>query len=196
MKKKTKIYKLTLTALLAAVICVLAPIAVPIPVSETPLSLGTFAIYLAGCLLGWKLGTMSVFIYILIGCAGVPVFAGWTAGIGRVVGPTGGYLLGYLAVAFISGWFAEHFEKKLVMYYVGLVLATTVCYCFGTIWMGVTLHLSPKAAIAAGVLPYLLLDAIKILAAGSLAYPLRKQLKQFLPEFLQQQVPASTKSEI
>ena len=150
---KTNIQKLTCTALMAAVICILSPFAIPIPISETPISLGTFAVYLAACLLGWKLGTVSVLIYLLLGCVGVPVFAGSLSGVGRLVVPTGGYLIGYLAVALITGWLVDHFETKLPMYFVGLILGTAVCYCFGTLWMAISLHLSLKAAISAGVLP-------------------------------------------
>lgn len=179
---KINVQKLTATALMAAVISILAPFSIPIPISETPISLGTFAVYLAACLLGWKLGSMSVIIYLLLGFVGVPVFTGWTAGVAKLAGPTGGYLIGYLAITLIAGWIVERFEKKLPMYFVGLVLGTAVCYCFGTLWMKISLHLSLKAAISAGVLPYLPLDTVKIITAGLLAFPLRKQLKYFLPK--------------
>lgn len=182
---KTNIQKLTCTALMAAVICILSPFAIPIPISETPISLGTFAVYLAACLLGWKLGTVSVLIYLLLGCVGVPVFTGSMSGISRLAGPTGGYLIGYLTIALIVGWFVDHFETKLPMYFVGLVLGTATCYLFGTLWMKISLHLSWKAAISAGVIPYLPLDTVKIVLAGFFTFPVRRQLKRLLPELMQ-----------
>ena len=99
---------LALTGLMAAVICILGPISLPIPISPVPVSLGFFAVYLTVYILGMKMGSASVLIYVLLGFVGLPVFTGFSGGIGKVLGPTGGFifldLLSYLMC--ISVWLA------------------------------------------------------------------------------------------
>ena len=108
--------QLALTGLMAAVICVLGPLALSIPVSPVPISLGTLAIYFVASVAGMKTGTLSVVIYILLGLAGVPVFTGFTGGVGKLFGPTGGYIIGYLFMALICGFFAAKFGRQLPGY--------------------------------------------------------------------------------
>ena len=85
---------------MAAVISIIAPISIVIPLSPVPISLGTFIILLNVFVLGGKYGTISTLIYILLGFIGLPVFTGWTGGVSKVLGPTGGYIIGYI-LAFI-----------------------------------------------------------------------------------------------
>ena len=96
---------MSVTALMAAAMCVLGPLTVPI--GAVPISLANFVICLTAWLLGPKFGTLSVAVYLLIGLVGVPVFSGYGAGIAKLAGPTGGYLVGYLLLAFIGGLFIE-----------------------------------------------------------------------------------------
>lgn len=103
--KKLTTYQMAVTALMAAALCVLGPLSVPI--GAIPISLSNFVICLTVWLLGPKFGTLSVAVYLLIGLVGVPVFSGYGAGIAKLAGPTGGYLVGYLLLAFIGGLFIE-----------------------------------------------------------------------------------------
>lgn len=96
---------------MTAVICVLSPFAIAIPVSPVPISLATFAIYLTVIILDWEDGTISVLVYVLLGFAGAPVFTGFTGGAGKVLGPTGGYIIGYIFLAFIEGAFVDGARK-------------------------------------------------------------------------------------
>lgn len=109
---KTK--DMVLTGVFAAVICVFAPFTIPI--GAVPISLATFAVYLAAAVLGTKKGTLAVLIYILIGMAGVPVFSGFAGGIGKILGVTGGYIIGYIPCAFAIGVFTERFGGKNYIY--------------------------------------------------------------------------------
>ena len=99
---KLTTYEMVLCAFCAAVTCVLAPISVPLA-GEVPISLATFAVLLSGILLGAKFGAISQLVYVLLGSVGVPVFAGWTGGIGITLGVTGGYIIGYILMAFVAG---------------------------------------------------------------------------------------------
>ena len=99
--KKLTTYQMAVTAVMAAVLCVLGPLTVPI--GAVPISLANFVICLTAWLLGPKFGTLSVVIYLVLGAIGIPVFSGYGAGLAKLAGPTGGYLVGYLLLAFIGG---------------------------------------------------------------------------------------------
>ena len=111
--KKLTTYQMSVTALMAAAMCVLGPLTVPI--GAVPISLANFVICLTAWLLGPKFGTLSVAVYLLIGLVGVPVFSGYGAGIAKLAGPTGGYLVGYLLLAFIGGLFIEKSKGQPVI---------------------------------------------------------------------------------
>ena len=165
---------MVVTAVMTAVICVLSPLSVP--VGPVPISLATFAILLAVYLLGWKYGTIAVGLYLLIGLAGVPVFAGFQAGAARLVGPTGGYLIGYLPMALISGFFVSRFRGNLFLPVVGMVLETIVLYALGTAWMASQLEMTFSKALAAGVIPFIPGDIIKIVLVAVIGPVLYKAL--------------------
>ena len=175
-KPKFNVKQLALVGLMAAVICVLGPLALNIPISPVPISLGTLAIYFVMSVLGMKLGTLSVIIYILLGLVGVPVFAGFTAGPGKLFGPTGGYIIGYIFMALICGFFVDKFGQKLPLYFLGMILGTAVCYLFGTIWLGYQLEKTFVEALALGVLPYIPGDLIKLVIAMAIGFQVRKRL--------------------
>lgn len=99
-----KTIDITMMALFAALIAVCSWISVPLPFTPVPINLATFAVSVTGALLGYKKGTLSVLIYVLIGAVGVPVFAGFRGGLGHITGPTGGYIVGYITSAFICGF--------------------------------------------------------------------------------------------
>lgn len=177
--KKGNVIKMTMTALMAAVLCILAPLAIGIPFSTVPISGATFAVYLCAGLLGTKLGVLSVLIYILLGFIGIPVFAGWSSGPGVVFGPAGGYVIGYLVIAAFVGIFVEKYGNKLRTMVLGMALGTIGCYTIGTIWMGLQLQLDIKAALLAGVIPFIPGDIVKIVMASAILIPVRKQVSLF-----------------
>lgn len=167
---------IVLVGLFAGILSFVAPIAIYLPFTAIPISLATFAVYLAGAVLGPYLGTASVGIYLLLGLTGVPVFSGYSAGIQKLAGPTGGYLIGYLFMAFITGLAVRHFPKKYFGYPVGMILGTIACYIVGTGWFMLQSGTELKAALSMCVYPFIMGDIIKIIAAITLAYPLKQAL--------------------
>ena len=123
---------LALIGLMSAVLCILGPISLPIPISPVPISLGMLGVYLTVYILGMKKGTISVCIYLLLGLVGLPVFTAFGSGIGKVLGPTGGYLLGYIFIALIFGFFIDKWKTNQVFIFLGMILGTAVCYLLGT----------------------------------------------------------------
>lgn len=168
--------RMALMGVMTAVICVLGPIAIPIPFSPVPLSFTILAIYLTVYVLGAKAGTISYLIYLLLGMAGLPVFSGFSGGIGKLAGPTGGYLLGFIPLALIAGFMISRFPGRPMLHAVGMVLGLAVCYSFGTVWLSVQLGISFTAALAIGVLPYLPGDALKIAGAMFLGPKLKREV--------------------
>lgn len=164
---------------MAAVFCILGPIALDIPfISPVPISLGMLAVYLITSILGMKLGTLSVAVYILLGLAGLPVFTHFSGGAGKLFGPTGGYIIGYLFMALICGVFTDKWDNKLALSLLGMILGTAVCYLFGTAWLAFSMSMTFPAALAAGVLPYIPFDLVKLVLALALGSQVRRRLKK------------------
>ena len=160
-----KTYKLTLIGLFTAILCILGPIAIILPFSPVPVSLGTLGVLLACLLLGPKNGLLCTALYLLLGFVGLPVFTGFSGGVGKLLGPTGGYMLGYLFLAFAGGRLALYWKRNIFLQGLGLFLAMLLCYLFGTLWLSYQSQLTFTTALWTGVIPYIPFDIIKIAAA-------------------------------
>lgn len=174
--QKTKM--LVLIGLMTAITCILGPLSVAIPISPVPISFTNLAIYFSAVLLGWKKGTISCLVYLLIGFIGLPVFSGFTAGPAKLLGPTGGYLIGFIFMALIAGFFVDKFKGKIYMYALGMVLGTIVTYILGTGWLAYQANLTFKAALFAGVIPYIPGDVSKIIIAVINGSIIKKRLQK------------------
>mgnify|MGYP002553165895 CR=1 FL=1 len=131
--RTTNTYAMAVTALMTAVTCILAPLSIPI--GPVPISLTNFAIYLALYLLDWKKGTVSYIIYLLLGLVGLPVFSGFTGGLGKLAGPTGGYIIGFIPMAIIAGIVIDKYTEKWLLCLLAMIVGTIVCYALGTAWL-------------------------------------------------------------
>lgn len=166
MKNKKMVY----CALMAAVLCVISPLS--IPVGAVPISLATLGVMLAGALLGAQLGTLSVLIYLVLGWVGLPVFAGYSSGFACLFGPTGGYMIGYLFLAFLTGFL---YKKKTLPYLVGSILVgELVLYLLGTVWFMFVAQTSLVSALTICVLPFIPGDIAKIVLVCLLLPQLEK----------------------
>ena len=154
----------------------MGPLSLNIPISPVPVSLGMLAIYFVTSVLGMKLGTLSVLAYILLGLAGLPVFTAFPGGAGKLLGPTGGYIIGYIFMALICGFFVDKWGHRLLPEILGMVLGTAVCYLFGTVWLGYQGSYTFFQALAAGVLPYIPVDAAKLAIALVVGRQVRARL--------------------
>lgn len=174
MTKKLSIKDMAIIAIFTAILCVLAPLSLPI--GPVPISLTTLVIYFMLYILGaWK-GTVSVLLYILIGLVGLPVFSGYSSGPAKLFGPTGGYIVGFIPLAIIAGLFISKYLNKWYLCFAGMILGTIVCYALGTIWLAYEMKLAMKAALMTGVVPFIPVDLIKMVLAMILAPLLRKAL--------------------
>lgn len=167
---KTK--KMILSAMFAAILCILGPIAFYI--GPVPVSLGTFALYLLALFLPWKNALAAILVYLLLGTVGLPVFSGFSGGPAKVAGPTGGYLIGYIPCALAVSMFVRRW-KKFPAYLAGALLGTLVCYAIGSIWFSVIMNTGIRETLVCCVLPFLPGDILKMLGAGFLFFSCRQK---------------------
>ena len=164
--KKLTTYQMAVTAVMAAVMCVLSPLSIPI--GAVPIAMANLVICFAAWLLGPKFGTLI----------GVPVFAGYSAGVSILAGPTGGYLVGYLPLAFIGGLFIEKSKGNPVISGLGLILGDAVCYVLGTAWFVFQMKTTLGYALSVCVYPFIAFDLAKIVISCVIGSLLRKRLEQ------------------
>ncbi len=167
-------------SLMAALIAVGAYI--HIPFGPVPIVLQNLFVLLAGLLLGCRWGAISTAIYLLVGAVGFPVFAGATGGLAHLLGPTGGYLFGFVGAAFLTGYIAEQFKQHLAAQIAAVAVGSILIYIVGVPWLKFIAGLSWSKAFVVGMLPFLPGDIIKASAAVLLAKALRPMIThQFEP---------------
>ena len=175
---KSKTLFLTRAALLAAVMCILAPISIPI--GPVPITLGVFAVMLAGTILNWKEAGAAVLVYLLLGIIGLPVFSSGKSGPGVLVGPTGGYLWTFLFMAIIIALFSGKDQgsrvKETVFAVIGCLVALLVCYFFDTLQFMHVASYDLKSALAVCVYPFVAVDIAKAVVASVLGIQIRSRL--------------------
>ena len=164
---------LVLCAVCAAITCVLAPLSIPLA-GGVPISLATFAVMLAGVLLGGSLGALSQLIYVLLGAVGLPVFAGWT----------GGFIIGYIPCAWLTGLIYKKFgytakkSAKILFMIIGMVVGNIALYALGTVWFMVVTGMTLEASLAACVIPFIPGNFIKMAAVIIVALPVETAIRK------------------
>ena len=166
-RDNSKVLDLVYIAIGAALIAICSWISIP---TAVPFTLQTFAVFFVLLALGGERGTLATLVYVLLGAVGVPVFAGFSGGIGVLLGNTGGYIIGFLFTGLIYILFTKFFKKNIVMKVVALVLGLAVCYAFGTAWF---MHVYMKSSGEVGLLtvlgwcvfPFIIPDLIKLALA-------------------------------
>jgi len=138
---------------------------VSIPIGSVPFTLQVLFVLLAGMLLGPRLAALSVVAYLALGLV-APVYAGGTSGLGVLLGPTGGYLWGFVLAALVTGAVCARGQASLPRFVGAGLLGLLPIYALGALWLAVQLHIDARAAIAAGVAPFVWLDVLKAVAAG------------------------------
>ena len=175
MSKTFSVQKMAIIALMTAVLCILAPISIPVFISPVPISLGVLAVYLTAYVLSPLDATISVIIFILLGTFGLPVFSGYSGGLSKLVGPTGGYIIGFLFTVYISSLFI-HLKKGIIFDVIGMITGLALCYILGTIWFSYQQGKGFIASLLLCVVPFLIGDAIKIIVAVILGTQINKRL--------------------
>ena len=181
---KGKTYDMAYIAAFTVLIAICSWISIP---TLVPFTLQTFAVFLSVSVLGGKRGTAAVIIYVLLGAIGVPVFAGFSGGLGIILNNTGGYIIGFILSALIMWLMESVLGRKLWVQGLSMVLGIIACYAMGTIWF-MLVYMRTTGPVGAGtvlgwcVIPFLIPDAVKIALALALGNALRKPLGKIMNE--------------
>jgi len=149
-------------------------VSIPLPFTPVPINLATLSVFLAGGLLGSKGGAVSQGVYVVLGAVGLPVFHSFTSGLGILTGPTGGYIIGYVAAAWLTGFIIEKLGHGFVKNAAAMIAGLAACYALGTAWFMNITSTGPAAALMMCVVPFLIGDALKIIAGSFLVTRLKK----------------------
>ena len=177
-KDKWKTLDLAYIGMFVALMAVCSWIYIP---TAVPFTLQTFAVFATVAILGMKRGSIAVLVYIILGAVGVPVFAGFSGGFGVLLGTTGGYIIGFLFTALITGGIIKAFGKKIWVMAAAMVLGLAACYAFGTAWF-IYVYTSTKSAVGIMtalswcVIPFIIPDLCKI----ALAILLERRVGRFV----------------
>jgi biotin transport system substrate-specific component len=177
LQKKFSVKDLSYISLFAALISVSGYIFIPLPFSTVPVTAQTLTIMLAGSLLPVEHTIASIIVFLFMGAVGLPVFSGGTAGLGIIIGKTGGYLIGFLAGAvFISMLKGKQpgFKRLLAINAIGGIL---IVYAFGILWLNFVTGIGISEAVILGALPFIPGDIVKIIVAALISLRLSKHIK-------------------
>jgi biotin transport system substrate-specific component len=175
--QRKKTHKMVMCALFAALTAILSQIVIPI--GPIPINLATFAVFISGALLGSKLGALSLLIFALLGAFGVPVFAMFRSGLDALLGPTGGYIIGYIPAAFITGFIIEKRNKnnKTFIFPIAMLGGMITYLTLGTAWFMFLMNMDLYSSLMICVIPFLPGEFIKIAVATII-------VKRLLPTFI------------
>ena len=166
MKGRVLVYNMGLVIAGSLLVALSARIALPLPFSPVPITGQTLAVLLVGASLGSRLGGLSLLLYLMAGLAGLPAFAGGTGGPLVLLGPTGGYLIGFVAAAYLTGLLAEKgWDRRFGSTVAAMLLGNLVIYAFGLLWLA---RYAGDMTIRLGLYPYVPGDLLKIFLAALL----------------------------
>lgn len=173
-REQQKLRMMIITALFAAIIGILAQVTIPLPL--VPITGQTLAIGLAATILGARYGTVSVLLYILLGAVGIPVFAGFSAGFSVLVGPTGGFIVGFIPTALFIGYYLEKTSFTFPQAMIANTIGMFITLSFGTAWLKIAADLSWTGAFASGFAPFIIVGLIKAALASWIGVTVRNRL--------------------
>lgn len=169
--KKSTVFNMTSCALMAALMCVLCPVSVPI--GPIPISLSILVILLTVYVLGTWRALVSYTVYLLLGAVGMPVFSGFQGGLAKLAGPTGGYLAGFWLMILVAGIIMEKGKRNLLVTILGMLVGVAIDYAVGTAWFIFQTESTVVHALDVCVYPFIPFDVAKIVIAvllGSVVY--------------------------
>ncbi len=174
--QKTK--KLVLAALFAAFTAVMAQLVIPLGFTPVPFTLAIVAVFLTGAVLDWKTALLAQGCYLLLGAVGVPVFSYFGAGLAKLAGPTGGYLLAYPLMSAATAWLIERWGRGFLRMVVAMSTGLVVCYAFGTLQLMLLTGNGLWEALALAVFPFAAFDLVKAVLSSLVAMALYRALRR------------------
>ncbi|WP_455662145.1 biotin transporter BioY [Pradoshia sp.] len=169
-----KTRNMIIIAMYASILSILAQIIIPLPL--IPITGQTLAVGLIATIIGSRFSTYTIFVYLALGIIGIPVFSGFTSGLGILFGPTGGYLLGFIPAAFFTGYWLEKRGFTNTHAVIANLLGMVITLVFGVLWLKFFASISWNAAFVTGFMPFLPVGILKAAIAAYLGILIRKRL--------------------
>lgn len=177
MKKRTlRIQDLCMIGLVTALICVVAPLSIPLPLG-VPMTMQTFIITLAAIILGAKRGATATLLYILLGAFGLPIFSNFTGGWQSIIGPTGGFLISFPLMAYIIGFASNLRTKKKWALPIGIAVGTIINFIFGIVMFCIITENDFLVGLTTCVLPFIPVTIIKTVLAYFIGINIKKKIR-------------------
>ncbi len=174
-RKYTNTQEICMIGVVTSAIVIMAQISIPMPLG-VPFTLQSFAITLAGIILGARHGALASLIYVLLGAIGLPVFSNMTGGYQSLIGPTGGFIISFPLMAYIIGLSTRHYYKKKLLYILELLLGTALNFLCGMLHFAVVTGSNLLVAFTAAVLPFLPATVLKLILASILGWSIKKRM--------------------
>ncbi|MCS7264237.1 MAG: biotin transporter BioY [Armatimonadetes bacterium] len=172
LKERTLVERLIVLGIANLLLIACSQVRIPLPFTPVPITGQTFGVLLLGALLGSRYGTAVVIAYVFEGAIGLPVFAGWKGGLAVLLGPTGGYIFGFIFASLLVSWLIERgWSRRFDLTLIALLLGNVVIYAFGLPWLA--FFVGWHQVLQLGLLPFLFGDLLKLVAVASVLYKLR-----------------------
>lgn len=178
MNLKLSTQEITLIGMCAALMAIFSQFSVPLPFTSVPITLQIFGLAMISIIVGEKIATISILIFMLLGAIGLPVFSNFSGGFAVISGPTGGYIIGYIFMAFLTGYASYHLNK--VMIYIYSYIGMIIVYIIGTLQLKIVTGLTLQASLVAGVYPFIIKDIVITAVAIFIGLKVQKRIKRII----------------
>lgn len=178
MKLNLSIKEITLVGMCAALMAIFSQLSIPLPFTSVPVTLQIFGLVVLAIIVGAKIATLSIIIFVLLGSIGLPVFANFSGGFGVIVGPTGGYIIGFIIMAFLIGYASS--KKNITLLFIASYIAVTIDLILGTLYLKIVTGMTMQGALIAGLYPFILKDIITISLAVIIGLKVKKSVEHIL----------------
>ena len=178
MKLNLSIKEITLIGMCAALMAIFSQISIPLPFTSVPVTLQIFGLVVLAVIVGAKIGTLSIIIFIFLGAIGLPVFANFSGGFGVIMGPTGGYIFGFVLIAFLIG-FASSKQNNAILFITSYI-AVIADLIVGTLYLKMVTGMDLNSALIAGFYPFIIKDLITVAVAVAVGLKIKENLGNIL----------------
>jgi len=178
MKLNLSTKEITLVGMCAALMAIFSQLSIPLPFTSVPITLQVFGIVILSVIVGAKIGTISIIVYELIGAIGLPVFANFHGGYNVFLGPTGGYLIGFIIMAFLIGYASS--KQNKILLFIAAYIGVTADLLIGTLYLKIVAGMNMQSALIAGLYPFIIKDFITIAIAVLIGLKVKKSVENIL----------------
>ena len=178
MKLNLSIKEITLVGMCAAMMAIFSQLSIPLPFTSVPVTLQIFGLVVLSVIVGAKIATLSIIIFVLLGSIGLPVFANFSGGFGVIFGPTGGYIIGFIIMAFLIGYASS--KQNKILLFIASYIGVTIDLLLGTLYLKIVTGMTMQGALIAGLYPFIIKDFITIALAVIIGLKVKKSVENIL----------------